>query len=328
MLAALTIGGEARAVIVITSDPTSTAPYTVTQIPISSAPAGSGAAYEGFWQVGAGTVVGPNEFLTATHLAGNVGDPFNYQGVNYQTTGSVDVGNGMTLWYVNGSPFSSYATVFGNSSTTNSVAGSTAADFGQGMGANIYDSSAQVHGPDGLQGYQTNIGGIGLSYGPGQIVGYYTDPSGNDQSGTNFLYGGFFPNSAYGTAFGTGYAAFTLAGGDSGGGLFAKKSDGTWVLVGVNYGVTDPYSSSITGSNSFYAAMWDQNGFYTFDQGTGTWVPLSGPQNWSADAITPLVAAGIAAAVPEPATLPLLSAGLALAALARRRRKSRADPSP
>jgi hypothetical protein len=207
------------------------------------------------------------------------------------------------------------------------VAGSTAADFGQGQGANTASGQVFAPGTTTVVGYKWT-GGIHLSYGPGQIQSYFTDNSGDDQSGTNFLIGGFLPTPTYGTKFGSGYASFTFAGGDSGGGLFAQLSNGTWVLVGVNYGVTNPYSPNSNGSGSFDAALWNQDGFYTPD-GSGGWVPVSGPQNWFADAITPQVAANIAqaiAAVPEPATLPLLSAGLALSALARRRRKSRARP--
>lgn len=318
----------ARAIIVITDTPNGTVPFTVTQI-FTTDPAyttsafnNSGSQYEGRWEVGGGTVVGPNTFLTATHLLGTVGDGFIFNNSTYTTTSSTDVGNGMTLWTVNGT-FPTFAPVFGNDDpatnpTAPSVKGDQTSHFGFGLAPNL---GAPVTGPDGVQGYQWAGNPGALSWGPSSVFGYAHDPTGGDFLGTDYLYGAFHP------ALGTGHASITFATDDSGGGVFAFIN-GQWRLVGVNLGINQStYFPNPNGTGGVNAAMWDQNGFFDAagnpitDDGLGL-PPGFNPQIWFADAITPTVAAAIAS-VPEPAALGLLATGAGLAGLARLRRRPR-----
>jgi hypothetical protein len=348
------IGRPAAAVVVITG---SAGNYSVTQIYTTDSAYtggtynGSGDQYEGLWQNGAGTAVSPHAFLTATHLGGSVGQVFNFGGSSYKTVGSTDVGNGMTLWSVNGT-FGNYAPIDANGTTAaNSVQGSITSDFGYGVYAGVRTgpsgtptfSTSPVTGPDGIQGYTWggSPGFLRLSWGLSSVNSYVTNSNLSaadaNQLGTYYLSGAFLPS------LGTGNMSATFTQNDSGGGVFVKK-DGVWQLVGVNLGVDGGYYQKITGANGQVsyqlipgdphnagvagnAAVFDQTGLY-FKDGS-SYVPAgTGPQNWYADAITPTVFNSIQSAVPEPATISLLAAGLGLFALARRRRRRKRPASP
>src|SRR5437870_1492336 len=72
-----------------------------------SAPTGnltdSGWQYEGQWNGFLGTAIGPNTFITAAHVGGQVGvTPFVYNGQSYTTTASYDSNYtlGLRVWRV------------------------------------------------------------------------------------------------------------------------------------------------------------------------------------------------------------------------------------
>lgn len=314
------LGRPALAIIVITDNTDHSQgapPYLVSQIFTTDTAytggsyANSGSQFEGQFAaataIGGGTAIAPNWFLTIQHLTPGPSSTFTYGGTSYALTGnSFDVGNGMTIYQVNGT-FSSYATILPND--TNALKNAVTSAFGYG---DLPDLTTTVNGPHGLQGYQWGGSTNKLSWGPGSVLGYVPDPSGN-----TYITGAFRPD------LGVGNASSSLAGQDSGGGVFVKVN-GTWQLAAVNYGVNGPYypSSDPAAGGQFNAALWDQSGF--FDSGGNAY---SGPQQWYSSNITTAVFNTIQAdihSVPGPAALPLLAGGAALLAAGRRWRRRRA----
>src|ERR1700732_1306271 len=65
--------------------------------------ANSGWQFEGQFDGFLGTVIAPNQFITAKHIGGTVGDIFTFNGTNYTTTAVFpDPSSDLQIWQVSG----------------------------------------------------------------------------------------------------------------------------------------------------------------------------------------------------------------------------------
>lgn len=277
----------------------------------SSAPGGalenSGWQYEGTWGGLLGTPVAPDFFLTAKHGGGSVGDGFSYQGTGFSTVARFDYPTAdLTLWQVSGT-FPTYAPLYSGADE----AGKGLVVFGRSAtrGDEVVVSGASV---SDLRGWLWNGSGGGTQRWGENVVDATTVYAGAD-----YLVAGFSRTGGVNEA--------TLAGGDSGGGVFIQEG-GTWKLAGINYAVEAEFRTS-AGGPTFLAAIFDEGGLYA-DLGSGFVELTDRPADREASFYATRVSSyagwiqGVAA-VPEPNPMPILS-GLALLALAAERRLRRA----
>jgi hypothetical protein len=256
--------------------------------------ADSGWQWTGFWGGFAGTAISPNQFITATHVGGSVGQTFTFGGVDYTTTGVVNNGD-LAIWTVSGS-FSSYAPIM---DTAPSV-GSSAVILGRGT-----QRGAEVSQNGELKGWQWGASDSVLRWGENTV-----ESSGGTLIRFNFDATG-------------GANEVHLSGGDSGGGVFVNDN-GVWKLAAINYGVEGPFSLTLGGS-AFNAAIFDKGGLYR----NGSYVTESANDKPSSLYSTSLAASYswissvLVTQVPEPSTTALVGIPGALLLgmkLARRRR--------
>lgn len=231
--------------------------------PPTGALAGSGWQYQGKWGPFLGTVIGPNQFITAGHVGGGPGDKFHFRNVEYVTVSFVDdPETDLRVWTVNGR-FPEYApwmergdevgkavVIFGRGTqrgetvmVSGLLGGSTkgwkwgAADHVQRWGENTV---TEVVNGSALGTINGNGGGIG------ELLRMTFDAGGG-------------PNEAH------------LSAGDSGGGLFVRV-DGVWKLAAVNYAVDGSYNTVGVGAG-FAAAVFDEGGLYEGTEGNWRFNP-------------------------------------------------------
>lgn len=273
--------------------------------------AGVGWQYEGYYGSYLGTMISPNLFITANHIAGN-STTFSYDSkfsgaptVNYTIDSSVNGGAGywniantdLAIYKING-VFPTYAALYSGGLDTKA----TFLDVGRGSAP-----SADVTLAGSLKGYMPGSSDSNARWGTNTVTGTATNAA-----GAEFLVATFDAKANT--------SEMTFSAGDSGGGAFIKAGN-AWYLAGVNYGVeTGPYSTSITGSNPFNAQLFDKSGY--FEYGVTGWTPASGPSeiylsriSSSYSAIQAIIAAN---PVPEPGSAALVFSSLLLA-LRRRR---------
>jgi hypothetical protein len=301
VFATLAAGPSAQALIFITSgDPAfnTTAP--------GGALTDSGWQYQGNWGGLLGTPVSPNFFLTAKHGGGAVGNTFSYQGDSFTTIGQFDHPTAdLTLWRVEGT-FTSYAPLY----TGADEVGKGMVVFGRsavrGAEVNVVGAS-----PTDLRGWQWgNTGGGVRRWGENEVDSVAT------VSGANYLVAGFSADGGLNEA--------TLAGGDSGGGVFLQDA-GIWKLAGINYAVQAEFRLSANGT-SFSAGIFDAGGLYG-KTGAGFTLLNDGPGNLAASFFSTRVSSYVewiegTMAVPEPGELALFT-GMALAGFGLFRRTRR-----
>lgn len=193
--------------------------------------AGSGWQWTGFWGGVTGTTISPNQFITATHVGGSVGQTFTYNGLSYRTTGVVNQGD-LAVWTVEGT-FGDYAPIL----STAPAAGSSAVLIGRGTQRG---SEVVVNGE--LKGWQWGASDGVLRWGENNVA------SGN----------GSLIRFSFDATGGANEAHFSA--GDSGGGTFIQDN-GVWKLAAINYAVEGPFSTTAGGSQ-FNAALFDKGGLY------------------------------------------------------------------
>lgn len=230
--------------------------------------ADSGWQYQGSWMGFLGTAIAPNYFITASHIGGNIGDPFTFRGVTYTTTAVFDDPNSdLRIWRVCGT-FPAFAplyskrnergqpvVVFGRGTRrgerveVGGVPGAAlkgwkwgAADGVQRWGRNVVAAIVAEDGLEGMTGDTTR----------GNLLKLTFDPDGG-------------PDECH------------LSGGDSGGGVFIR--DGAeWRLAGINFGVDGPYNTAASGAG-FQATIFDEGGLYQEEAGQWMLTPdLPTPQ--------------------------------------------------
>ena len=288
VLLALLFHTRAQAVILYgTSDPSAN-----TTAPTGSL-AGSGWQYEGTFGGFLGTAIGPNYFITAQHIGGNVSDTFTLNGVAYTTTAAYsDPGSDLRIWQVAGT-FPTFAPLY--SGVPGTEIGLSLVVFGRGTQRG---SDVLVGADNHLGGWLWGAGDGVKRWGTNVVTNIVTDSNLHPYLQVDFDASGG-DNEAH------------LSAGDSGGGVFVYNPTASeWQLAGVNYGVDGPFGRSPDGSNPFLAAMFDTTGLYENDG--AAWVPVTGPSAFYSTEI-----AGRSGfidnivSVPEPATW-LVAVGTAL----------------
>lgn len=265
--------------------------------------ADSGWQYQGSWGGLLGTPVAPGYFLTAKHGGGAVGGSFSYQGTGYSTVAKFDHPTAdLTLWQVAGT-FPTYAPLY----TGTDEVGKGLVVFGRSAtrGDEVTVSGASVAD---LRGWLWNGTGGGTQRWGENAVNATTTLAGAD-----YLVAGFSRTGGVNEA--------TLAGGDSGGGVFIEDG-GVWKLAGINYAVEAEFRTT-AGGPTFLAAIFDAGGLYA-DTGSGFTLLNDEAADLEASFYSTRVSSYAGwiqdiTAVPEPSPLPVIG-GLALMAFAMQRR--------
>lgn len=212
--------------------------------------AGSGWQWQGDWQGFAGTPIAINFFVTAKHLPGKVGDPFRLDGGNYRTVAAFpDPASDLVLWKICGS-FASHAPLV----EAGPLVGERCVVFGRGMtrGSEVTVTNEM---DTTVAGWQWAPADGRLRWGSNTL----------SAAGEQYVEAAFDADSAADEA--------TVAGGDSGGGLFVQQA-GEWRLAGIHAAVDGPFRYPATTEN-FNAALTDRRGLEE-QEGADDWHLVTG----------------------------------------------------
>ena len=226
----------------------------------TSAPTGS-LANSGWQWVGikgdyAATAIGPNYFLSAKHIGGNVGDPFVFDGVTYTTVAYYDdPETDLRIWQVD-KTFPKWAPLYRGSSEE----GNSLVVCGTGFPR---DGNVMVNGS--LAGWHWDLSGTRpLRWGTNTVNSIVPGGTGyGDLLYAVFQQGTGDPNES------------DLADYDSSGPVFINDGTG-WKLAGVNLAVDGPFYTSMDVNTAFFAALFDARGLYLYNIYTKVWTPISG----------------------------------------------------
>ncbi len=208
-----------------------------------------------------GTPIAPNYFITARHIGGNASKPFLFRGTTYSidpsfaNAGKLDLPNSdLSIWKITGT-FPAYATLYTDSNET----GKHLVTIGRGT-----QRGDPVVVGNKTKGWLWGTQDYAQAWGENDVTSIQTSSTAGDLLQFNFNSGNR-PNEAI------------LSRDDSGGAVFIQ-SDGLWKLAGINYGADGYYSLSASGTNPFYAALYDQNGLFYGDPGNpaAPFLPASG----------------------------------------------------
>lgn len=276
----------------------------------SSAPAGalanSGWQYEGLWGSFLGTAIGPNYFITASHVGGAIGDPFLLGGTPYPVTAVFDdPASDLRIWRVCGT-FPAYAPLYTNTNEVNK----SLVVIGRGTQRADLVTTTNFLGNIRTNGWIWGLQDGRIRWGE-NVVAAVVNGDG--------LFGGGLGDLLQATFDAGGVAnECHLSNGDSGGAVFIQDGS-VWKLAGINYAVDGPYNTSATGPG-FSAAIFDARGLYTQDAATGVWQPESTvgppvPGSFYASRISSHVAwiDSVLASSPHGGTFPTLQSAAAAA---------------
>ncbi len=212
----------------------------------------SGWQYSGKFRTYLGVPIGPHHFITATHIAGVVGNTLDLHGDLYTTIGFQDIpGTDLRVWEVNhAKPFATWAPL----SSGVADIGAVATVFGRGR-------------PRGSEVF------VGI-----EPKGWaWSNHDNVKRWGRNVIDGIYDGGEDYGELI---YAEFNnpgiahechLSGGDSGGGVFVLE-DGLWRLAGINLSVDGPFRKSAS-DPVFSATLYDMGGLEV--RVDDVWEPIS-----------------------------------------------------
>ena len=210
----------------------------------------------GQWHGFAGTVFSQNQFLTARHIGGNIGDTFTLGGVDHVVTGMSWFGD-VAAWTFS-DPVQSYAPM---AQTPSEVGRYITAGYGMGNGA-------QVLVGDRLAGYEWAPADGGLHWGEVNVQGV---------GGWQLI--GIF------SKFDTLRFDVSMAPGDSGSPIFAQQADGSWALAGVGSTIANQHNGmSLWGDPTTPYPLLDDGDRSYFADVTGQ--PLA--REWMASQVTPV----------------------------------------
>lgn len=208
----------------------------------------SGWQYIGLWGAFVGTVIGPHHFITARHVGGQVGDPFVFQGLNYQALEFADdPATDLRVVRVCGTLPGGGAPLYTNFNEL----GRSLVVMGRGT-----QRGAEVRVGGVVKGWEWGLADGGLRWGENRVAAVV--PS----STTNYIAATFDaslgPNEAH------------LSIGDSGGPIFIKEGT-VWKVAGINYAVDGPFNTTNEGAG-FSAALFDKGGLYDYSDSSQAWV--------------------------------------------------------
>jgi hypothetical protein len=211
--------------------------------------AGSGWQFQGSFGIFLGTPIAPNFFMTVGHIGGAVGQDFVFNGVPYPTTAVYDDPNtDLRIWSVCGT-FPAYAPLY----TAANEVGKGVVVFGRGTRrgdpvTSTNQGTVKTHG--WLWGDSDNV----TRWGENTVARVFNgDPLLGERTVGELLLADFSANA--------GPNECQFSNGDSGGAMFINDG-GVWKLAGINYSVSPAYNRS-PGGDGFFAAMFDEGGFYT-----------------------------------------------------------------
>lgn len=239
--------------------------------PNSAAPTGSlsAAGWQYQMRVGGftGTPIGPNTFLTATHITPGTGSTFTWNGETYTVTGASSVYD-MAIVRVNKN-FPSFAPLY-NETVDGSLVGKQMIVYGRGIprGAEVHLGTAPQAGESTLRGWKWDETPAAdtktLTWGT-NVIDFFHDGTGTNPK--RYIVFGFdragLPDEG------------TVSPGDSGGAVFVEGAGGIWKLVATNTGVESNYRRTLT-ETPFGAAIFDKGNLYQYD-------PDNGSNYWNAD---------------------------------------------
>ncbi len=217
----------------------------------------SGWQFQGRWGAYLGTAISSNAFLTAQHVGNSVGAPFHLNGIAYPSTAFFDdPETDLRLVQVCGT-FSDFATLH----TSQTEIGKPLIVFGRGTprGAPVITGLAN----DKTNGWRWGFFDSRMRWGENEVDSIADGDA-------------LFESSTVGDLLKVSFTADAgpneghLSVGDSAGGLFIL--DGTWQLAGINFAVDGPYNTSTNGAG-FEAAIFDEGGLYTQENGGWSLIP-------------------------------------------------------
>jgi hypothetical protein len=214
--------------------------------------ADSGWQYEGTFGNYLGTAIAPHFFITAQHI-GFESDKFHFRGADYTIVGSFDDPSTDLRVFQVAETLPAFAPLYAG----NAEVGKHLVVIGRGKQRG---TELRVNGS--LRGWQWGVSDLVQRWGENQVAAIKQVAPAGDMIYALFDANGL-PNEAH------------LANGDSGGGVFVDDG-GVWKLAGINYDVDGPTYTGPEGTGAFYAAIFDQRGFYGRDGksiGGGTPVP-------------------------------------------------------
>ncbi len=262
--------------------------------------AGSGWQYLGIWQKVLGTPIGPEHFLTSSHVGGAPGDVFSFGGVDYVADSFTHVpGSDLYIWHVT-TPFPLWAPLY----MGDDEAGREIVVFGRGT-----QRGNAVYADSELRGWLWGDGDQVLRWGTNTV-----ERIGQPEANFGEL---LIADFDFGLEISP--TEGMLSSGDSGGPVFLQDDDGVWKLAGVNYSVSGNYYADEAGDGEFIGALFETSGFFLRDGQEYT--PASGPSEFYSTRIS-AHQEFILAIVPEPSVWLSASMG-GFAFLARRRRSNR-----
>jgi hypothetical protein len=208
--------------------------------------AGAGWDLQGQWGTVLATPIAPSYFIAARHTAGQIGDKIIFDGRAFATVGFFDSPESdLRVWKISGA-FPRFARLYEKSDES----GKSAVVFGRGAERG---SEVRVGGLLGseLKGWVWGSAGSRQRWGENQVSRILSTSETGAGMG-DLLRFDFNANGGANEAH--------VSGGDSGGGVFVRDTDG-WKLAGLVFAVEGPYSTSLSGPE-FSAAVFDEGGLY------------------------------------------------------------------
>jgi hypothetical protein len=224
----------------------------------------SGWQQEGFWGDFLGTAIGPQYFITASHIGGEIGDPFFLNGTAYTTDAFFkDPASDLIIWRICGR-FPASASAYTNSDEV----GKSLVVFGRGRQRGEPVNVAGLSGNE-LKGWLWGVPDRVKRWGENRVESIVDGDTIYTLTPSPGVRVGELLTATFDAGGGTNESH--LSQGDSGGGVFIEDGS-TWKLAGINYAVDGSYNTSTNGPG-FDAAIFDQTGLYIEEEDNWKLIP-------------------------------------------------------